>query len=638
MKAKSAPMGSWKSPLEASAIAVGTRTRSEIQSFGSDVYWLESLPQEAGRVTIVRNGESVLPSGFCARTRAHEYGGGSYIVCETGTYFVNLSDQDLYRLDAFPQAITQTGANERYADMCHPQGGNLLIAVCETHEPGKTEETVGQVSNRLVAIDLTDGRITTLHEGHDFYASPRIHKGRLAFIAWDHPNMPWDATLLYLAEFNQSTLCLDKTGIIAGGNGESVMEPHWGANRLFFLSDASGWWNLWCFDEAGSYCLHECEAEFGGPQWVFATSSFAVVADDLVIARRCSQGTESLVIIKGDGTLTEWHREAGSYDHLHWHEAARALLCVTGAPDRGARIECLAPSGEPRTPLAEAKDEVLASTYVSHPQAIEFESLEGPGYAYFYPPTNPDFAPAQDELPPLLVTTHGGPTSAARRSQILRIQYYTSRGWAVADLNYAGSTGFGTAYRRKLEGKWGIADVRDCEALVQCLASRRLVDSSRCAIRGGSAGGYTTLAALTFSDVFHAGASAYGISDLEALAADTHKFESRYLDSLVGPWPQMREEYKARSPIHHSHRLSCPIIFFQGGKDLVVPASQSMRMVAALDEKRIPHAYLLYPEEAHGFRDAKNIAHCLESEYQFFCRVFGIEIAEQGERLAIKYL
>lgn len=656
MTSLTAPYGSWASPLSASAIAAGAASYGEIQSFGTDIFWLESLPKEAGRVTLVRNGESILPKDFSVRSRVHEYGGGSYLVCEAGIYFVNFKDQELYQLRPVPQTLTQseggdpdahdvlvphaltrTSTNQRYADLCHPRGSNFLIAVCETHERDADGKSV-RVTNRLVAIHLTDGQVTTLHEGHDFYASPRVRDNQLAFIAWDHPNMPWDATLLYLAQFNQSVPSLDHAGIIAGGDGESVLEPRWGEKRLFFLSDTGGWWNIWCFDESGAHCLHECDAEFGGPAWLFAMGSFAPVHDDLVIARRIRQGEEALVVILGDGTLTEWHSKAGSYEYLLWHDSPKSLLCVTGAPDRGARIEQFSPSGETLRVLAENKRELLPSQYASMPQAIEFESHDGSGYAYFYPPTNPGYQPPAGQLPPLLVTTHGGPTSAARRVQNLRIQYYTSRGWAVADLNYAGSTGFGSAYRRKLNGKWGIADVKDCESLVRHLSSRGLVDPSRCAIRGGSAGGYTTLAALTFSNVFHAGASAYGISDLEALANDTHKFESRYLDSLIGPWPQMREAYKARSPIHHTDGLSCPIIFFQGGKDLVVPPNQSERMVAALDRKGIPHAYLLYPEEAHGFRDAKNIVHCLESEFQFFCRVFDIERAEPGPFLDIKHL
>ncbi len=637
MTIKTAPYGSWKSPLNASAIAVGAASYAEIQSFGMDVYWLESIPSEAGRVTLIRNGESILASGYSVRTRVHEYGGGSYVACEAGIYFVNFRDQDLYRLESVPRAVTRSGTHERYADLCHPEGSNLLIAVCETH-PKDDLGGPQEVSNRLVAINLANGQVTTLHEGHDFYGAPRIHGSQLAFIAWDHPNMPWDATLLYLAEFNQSEVRLEKVNVIAGGGGESIVEPHWGEKRLFYVSDATGWWNIWCFDEQGNRCLHECEAEFGGPQWVFATRSFAVVNDDLTIARRCKQGTETLVIITGDGSLSEWHSQAGGYDYLLWRDDPKGLLCVTGAPDRGARIEHFNPSGEARERLSRIETEALQAEYASSPQAIAFDSHGGVSHAYFYPPTNPEYRAPDRELPPLLVTTHGGPTAAARKHQNLRIQYYTSRGWAVADLNYAGSTGFGTAYRRKLEGQWGIADVRDCEALVQHLASFKLVDPMRCAIRGGSAGGYTTLAALTFSDIFQAGASAYGISDLEALAKDTHKFESRYLDTLVGPWPEESEKYKARSPIHHSHKLSCPIIFFQGGKDLIVPPNQSERMVSALDQKGIPHAYLLYPEEAHGFRDAKNMVHCLESEFEFFCRVFEINSAEPSATLEIKHL
>ncbi len=662
-------------------VAASAATYDEIQSLGEDVFWLESVPEEAGRVTICRNGEPLLPKGFSARSRVHEYGGGSYIACQAGIYFVNFRDQELYQVEHRPYALTDTGSSERYADLCHPEGADYLIAVCETHaatEPGECEH----VLNRLVTISLTDGSISTLHQGHDFYASPRMCGNRLAFVAWDHPNMPWQTTLLYLAELNPSTKALDSAHIIAGGEGESVMEPHWGETRLFFLNDADGWWNLCCHDAAGTRYLHQCEAEFGGPQWMFHSHSYAVITDELLVARRSCRGEESLVMIDGTGRLSDWHEQAGSYDHLHWHAAGERLLCVTGAPERGERIEefaitrrasraggdttsgrgeeCNSSNSSGRAslplaggansatitaskrpspvPLAGRAHQTLPDGCISIPQAIEFASDGGPAYAYFYAPTNPEHEADAGELPPLLVTTHGGPTTCARQRQNLRIQYYTSRGWAVADLNYAGSTGFGTAYRRKLDGRWGVSDVRDCEALVSCLAERKLIDANRAAIRGGSAGGYTTLAALTFSDVFRAGASAYGVSDLEALAKDTHKFESEYLDSLVGPWPEQSDIYKARSPLYSSDRLACPIIFFQGGRDVIVPPDQSQRMVDALDAKGIPHAYILYPEEGHGFRDAATIAHCLESEFAFFCRVFGINPADKLPHLDIKHL
>ena len=618
-----APYGSWKSPLSAASIARGAVGYAEIQAHGEDVYWLESRPEEAGRVSLVRNGERVTSSEFSVRTRVHEYGGGSYLACGAGVYFVNFSDQELYRIENSPQPVTHTGKAERYADFCHPARSNLLIAVCESHS-GSASGDEAEVFNRLVCIDLATGKVTTLHQGHDFYAAPRICGSRIAFIAWDHPNMPWDATLLYLADFDAAEQRLTNAGIIAGGSGESIMEPNWGDERLFFLSDATGWWNIWCFDDAGISCLHEAQAEFGSPAWVFALHSYAVVSDDLIIARRSRSGDEDLVIVEADGTLTKWHSQAGTYDSLHWRDSPAGLLCVTGSPGRAARIEYLSPTGDERSLLAGDGGHALADAYVSVPESIEFETQGGSSHAYFYPPTNPEFIGPMAERPPLLVTTHGGPTAAARRMQNLRIQYYTSRGWAVADLNYTGSTGYGREYRQRLKGQWGVADVRDCEALVAHLADLGRIDPLRSAIRGGSAGGYTTLAVLTFSKSFQAGASSYGISDLEALARDTHKFESRYLDSLVGPWPEERETYQARSPIHHTDKLSCPIIFFQGGKDPIVPPNQAQMMVRALDEKAIPHAYVFYPDEAHGFRDAKNIINYLESEYAFFCRVFGI--------------
>ncbi len=631
-----APMGSWQSPLDADVIAAGAVHFHEIQSLGEDIFWLESQPQEQGRVTLMRNGQSILPPGFSARSRVHEYGGGSYLACPVGAYFVNFSDQDLYELDngdGAPRRVTHSGKSERYADFCHVPDTSIAICVCETHNDDG-------ITNRLVVIDLFDGEIKTLHEGHDFYAAPRLSGHKLAFVAWDHPNMPWDATLLYLAEFDRRERRLENVTIIAGGDGASIMEPHWGEKRLFYLSDESGWWNIHSldcsFEASVSSILHEAHEEYGGPHWVFAAHTFAIINDDLLIARRIRQGEESLAIIKGDGTLTEWHSRAGSYDSLHWHESNHMLLCVTGTPERASRIEALMPSGEHEV-IASAARLPQSEHCASVPETVMFES-NGAAHAFFYPPTNPDYEGRTGERPPLLVTTHGGPTAMARRMQNLRIQYYTSRGWAVADLNYAGSTGYGTAYRRKLEGEWGIADVKDCEALVRHLVLNGLVDAKRCAIRGGSAGGYTTLAALTFSDAFQAGASAYGISDLEALAKDTHKFESRYLDSLVGPWPEAKRTYMARSPIHHSEHLACPIIFFQGGKDLVVPPNQSQLMVDALDKKGIAHAYVFYPEEGHGFRDANNIAHALRAEYQFLCQAFGIAPADTMLDIEVKHL
>ncbi len=625
-----AAFGSWKSPLNADAVAAGAVHYHEIQSLGEDIFWLEARPQEQGRVTLVQSGQSVLPPGFSARSRVHEYGGGSYLVSSIGIYFVNFADQEIYELDkggGAPRRVTETGSSTRYADFCHVAGTSLAACVCETH-------TDREVINRLIAVDLVDGDVTTLHEGHDFYAAPRVNGEKLAFIAWDHPSMPWDATLLYLAELDHRRL--QNIGIIAGGDGASIMEPHWGEARLFYLSDEAGWWNIFSFDASGTSIVYAAREEFGAPPWALAAHTFAVVNDELVIARRVRQGEESLAIINGDGTLTEWPHRAGAYDCLHWHKASERLLCVTGAPERSSRIEALEPSGE-REVIASAGNPPLAANFASAPETVQFES-GGAAHAFFYPPTNPDHEGQPHERPPLLVTTHGGPTAMARRMQSPRIQYYTSRGWAVADLNYAGSTGYGTAYRRKLKGQWGIADVSDCEALVKYLAAHGLIDETRCAIRGGSAGGYTTLAALTFSDVFQAGASAYGISDLEALAKDTHKFESSYLDSLIGPWPEAKSTYRARSPIHHSERLSCPIIFFQGGKDVVVPPNQSQMMVEALDKKSIGHAYLFYPQEGHGFRDAKNIAHALRAEYQFLCQAFGITPADRMLDIDVKHL
>ncbi len=645
-----APYGSWPSAVSAQTLIAGVVGLTSLKTDGTHLYWLESRPEEGGRTVLLRadvradvrderDGISVAsreltPPPFNVRSRVHEYGGGACTVSESdGTvFFVNFEDQNLYRISGNDEVtrITHSGPEIRFADFVLDADRNRLISVVEHHHPDR------EPTNFIGAIDLTSGDLTTLTEGHDFYAAPRLSpdNGRLAFIAWDHPNMPWDGTTLELAELNPAG---DPTQIhsIAGGARESVQQPVWQSDEaLLFISDVNGFWNLYRYDSSGIYCVLEDGADYAGPAWAFDARSFLLIDAEHVIVRRQGPDGEELVLVNTRTTLATPLTESGA-SRVAFASPVRlngAVCYVASFRDRMPAIERMPLSGGAPATIATAGGPAFNPGDIAVGSPLSFPTRDGAeAHGFFYEPTSSDWQGPEGERPPLLVLSHGGPTGATSASLSLAIQYYTSRGWAVLDVNYRGSSGYGRDYRSALNGQWGILDVTDCEDGVRYLVGAGKVDGDRVAIRGGSAGGYTTLAALTTTQTFRAGASHYGIGDLSALARDTHKFESRYLDGLLGSEGALVE----RSPINHLDAFNCPVIFFQGSDDKVVPPNQSQAMASALRSKGIPVAYLEFAGEGHGFRDASNIIRSIEAEYAFFCRVFSITPADDLPELDI---
>ncbi|MEW6733240.1 MAG: S9 family peptidase, partial [Acidobacteriota bacterium] len=613
-----APYGCWKSPITSDLIVTGAIGLEELTSDGEDLYWIEMRPSEGGRNVIVRrtpDGQltDITPPPFNARTRVHEYGGGDYVVLDGTVYFSNFADQRIYRVvaGATPESITPEQA-WRYADIVIDRQLNRLICVREDHSVAGHEPI-----NTLVSISLNgSGEIKELVAGNDFYSSPRLSPDnrRLAWLTWRHPNMPWDGTELWIAEIKEDG-SLAKAERIAGGADESICQPEWSPDGLLhFVSDRTGWWNLYRWRQGHSESLCKMAAEFANPQWVFGMSFYAFESAERIICSYLERGSSRLASLDTTTrTLTPIELPYTDIANVHTR-SGQVLLRGGSAIEPTSIVEVELTTGV-RQVLRRATSIEIDSGYLSIPQAIEFPTTSGlTAHAFFYPPKNRDYKAPSGEKAPLLVKSHGGPTSAASTRFNLTIQYWTSRGIAVLDVNYRGSSGYGRAYRQQLNGQWGVADVDDCVNGVRYLIERGLVDGNRLAIDGGSAGGYTTLCALTFRDTFKAGASYYGVSDLDVLVQDTHKFEARYLDRLIGPYPERIDLYKERSPIHFTDRLSCPVILFQGLDDKVVPPNQAEMMVAALRAKGLPVAYVPFEGEQHGFRQAKNIKRALDSE------------------------
>jgi dipeptidyl aminopeptidase/acylaminoacyl peptidase len=631
MAKKTAPYGSWRSPITSDLIVSETIGLGSIACDGDDIFWLETRPTEAGRNVIVRRNadghiRDVTPAPFSARTRVHEYGGAPFVVADSVVYFANDADQRLYRqtLDAQPQAITSPGSR-RYANGIVDRKRGRLICVCEDHG------SQGEPSNTLSTLDLKgNGQTRVLASGNDFYASPCLSPDgrRLAWLTWNHPNMPWDGTELWVGSLTGDDTLIEAR-CIAGSDAESVFQPQWSpTGELYFISDRSGWWNLYRWCSGRIEPVVEMGAEFGLPQWVFGMSTYGFVSPQRIVCAFNERGLWQLAII--DTTTCKLSRIDSPYSDIGGvGTAAGRAFFIAGSAREPASVLIFDPDSGRMEVLRRSSDVDIDTGYISAPEQLAFPTKDGKtAYAIYYAPRNCDYAALADMCPPLIVECHGGPTAAASTTLSLKRQYWTSRGFAVVSVNYAGSTGYGRAYRERLNGQWGIADVDDCLAAARYLIEQGKADRERIAISGGSAGGYTVLCALTFHHLFKAGASYYGISDLEALAHDTHKFESRYLDRLVGPYPAQRELYRARSPIHFAERLSCPVIFFQGLEDRVVPPNQTERMVQALSRSGIPVAYLAFEGEQHGFRQAGNIKAALDAELYFYSRVFGFEPAD----------
>jgi dipeptidyl aminopeptidase/acylaminoacyl peptidase len=615
----------------------------ELQPSGGALFWLERRPAEGGRTVVVRRERDgkvsdVTPSGFNVRTRVHEYGGGSYVVDGDRVYFSNFADQRVYRQDVAgePQAITAdppAPGSIRYADARVTSDGRWLVCVRELHE-------ADQVTNEL-AVLATDGSGSprTLSGGRDFYSNPRLSPdgARLAWLEWDHPNMPWDGTELRVAEFD-GPVELGTSRLVAGGPTESIFQPEWSpGGELHFISDRTGWWNLYRERRDEVEPVAPREAEIGLPQWIFGYSRYAFLEDGRIGCAFDSDGESHLALIDpGSGELRDLEL---AIETAYLRSDGRRFLMIGQTASEFPTVYSLDPDvGEPEL-LHRAHAHGLDHAFLSPARRIEFPTEEGrTAHAFYYAPRNPGFDAPKGEQPPLIVMSHGGPTSASTGDLDLGVQFWTTRGFAVVDVNYGGSTGYGREYRERLRGRWGEVDLADCVNAARYLADRGDADGARLAITGGSAGGYTTLCALTFTDVFAAGASHFGIGDLETMTRDTHKFESRYLDSLVGPYPEEAERYRARSPIHFTDRLSCPVILLQGLEDEVVPPAQAEEMVRALEAKGLPYAYLPFEGEQHGFRAAENIVRALEAELYFYSRVFGFQLAEPVEPVEIANL
>lgn len=635
------PYGSWRSPITAELVAAGEIGLEQIQIDGEDVYWIERRAQEGGRKVVVRRSPdgqitAITPVGFNARTRVHEYGGGDYAVGGGSVMFANFADQRLYlqEPESEPKPLTRD-LPLRFADGRIDRHRNLLFCVREDHRGG------GEPVNTLVRIDLAGNTVGEIvAQGNDFYAAPRLSPdgSRLAWLSWNHPNMPWDGTELWVSRINDDGSVRDQQKI-AGGTDESIFQPEWSPDgALYFVSDRTGWWNIyrWHQDQIEPVC--PMEAEFGQPQWVFGTSLYDFVSAQQIVCSYSKDGCDYLAMLDIKKRAFR-HVDVPCTSISQVRCAGNHVALIGASPTDATSIVLLDLSTYDFEILRRSRDVTLDPTYVSQPRPIEFSTDQGlTAHGYFYPPQNGDYVAPAGEKPPLLVMSHGGPTASTSSALKYSIQYWTSRGIAVLDVNYRGSSGYGRVYRQQLNENWGIADVDDCVNGALDLVEGGAADGNRLAIRGGSAGGYTTLCALTFRDVFKAGASHYGVSDLEALARDTHKFESRYLDRLIGPYPERRELYVARSPIHFTDRLNCAMILFQGLEDKVVPANQAERMFEAVRAKKLPVAYLTFEGEQHGFRKAENIKRVLEAELYFYSRVFGFELADPVEPVQIENL
>jgi dipeptidyl aminopeptidase/acylaminoacyl peptidase len=629
-----APYGSWRSPLTADAIASGDVTLSAPE-LGADgaVWWLERRPEEGGRYVLVRDGASVTPGETNVRTRVHEYGGGAWLLHGETAFFTDFGDQRMYRVEpgSEPVAITpeppEPGA-VRYADGRATPDGTRIVCVRETHGEGEPV-------NEIVSLPADgEGEPVVLASGRDFYSFPRLSPDgtRLAFTCWDHPNMPWDGTELWVAP-------LDRPGAlrhVAGGPVESIWQPEWDdRGRLHWVSDRSGWWQLY---RQGEQLTDERRAEVGYPQWLFGGSTYAFLANGDIAVVRCERGEERLHVLRGGepGQLVDLGLPYTAFEFPALRARGDRLLFVAASPATDPALVSWTAAGG-AIELRSSSDEPLADGLVSRPRTLAFPTSGGrTAHAFYYPPANPDVEGPAGERPPLIVQSHGGPTGHSPPELNRETLFWTSRGIGVVDVNYGGSSGFGRGYRDSLQGQWGVVDTDDCIAAARYLVEAGEVDGDRLAIHGGSAGGYTTLCALVFHDVFAAGASYYGVADAETLATDTHKFESRYLDGLIGPYPEAAELYRERSPIHYAERLNAAVILFQGLEDEVVPPAQAETMVAALAANGVPHAYLPFEGEQHGFRRAETIVASLEAELSFYAQIFGFTPADAIEPVKIE--
>lgn len=637
-----APYGSWASPIGPDLLLKGTvQMRNQMLRWdGEELYWSELRPDEGGRIVVCRRDGSgaradVTPAAFNARTRVHEYGGGHFAVHDGTVWFTNFDDQRLYRQDrgGAPRPISPA-ADFRHADMKVDPLRGLVYAVREDHSTGAAEAV-----NTLVALPADGkGDVITIAAGNDFYSSPRLSPdgNRLAWLTWNHPNMPWDGCELWIGELGRGG-SVTSSRKIAGGHSEAIVQPEWSpAGELYFASDRTDWWNLYRARGEGDEAVCRYAAEFGGPHWVFGQRYYDFAGpDELICLYSLAGGTRLGRLDLNSGTL---HHIELLYTALHGLQVSgRKAACFASSASLAERVLVVDLDTQAQDVVAVANPAHIDSGYLSIPRPIEFPTEHGlTAHALYYPPRNKDFEGPAGEKPPLVVHCHGGPTGSAGPTYPFEFQYWTSRGLAYVDVNYGGSAGYGRAYRQRLNGEWGVVDVDDCINAARHLVEQGLVDPERVSITGGSAGGYTALLSLTKREFYNAGASHFGIGDLVLFIKETHKFESRYVDTLVGPYPERADVYRDRSAINFADKLRCPLILFQGLEDQVVPPSQAETFVAVCQKKKLPYAYVAFEGEQHGFRQEKNIRRALEGELYFLSRIFGFQVADEIDPVEIE--
>ena len=633
--------GSWDSEISPQKIVEGGLIFSEIRTNDSNIYFLEGRPSESGRYVIVKQNsdgttEDIFTQNYNSRNAVHEYGGGSYAVGKQNLYFSNWEDQKIYSVNGKNiSPITEEPDNPRalrYADLTLSNDEKWLFCVRETHFENK------EAKNELVAVSTEKKSTIILASGRDFYSSPRQNpnNNEICWLEWDHPNMPWDGTELFIGNF-ESKSNLEKKHI-DGSKNISIIQPEWSSSgELIYISDESGWWNLSKYSKGKNSTILSEESDHGGPSWQFGFSTYFIKDDFIYLRGKSKKSNKGLIRkINFSGEIIEEikvkHTSIGYISNIN-----NNVVYIGSSPNSNSEIATLDLIEKDLNILKESNPVTFDLEDISIAEEISFPTTYNEkAYAYFYKPQNKNYEGLAEEKPPLIVISHGGPTSATNDALSLSIQYWTSRGFAVVDVNYRGSTGYGRAFRDSLKGNWGVYDTDDCIAAADFLSENGLVDSSRVAIKGGSAGGYTTINALTFHDRFAVGATYYGIADLSVFIDDTHKFESRYLDTLIGRYPEEKQKYYDRSAINFTDQLSCPMIIFQGTEDKIVPPSQAEIMAKGLRDKKIPFSLIMYEGEQHGFRQSKNIISSLESELYFYSKVLGFKTFEELESINIE--
>ncbi len=639
---QTAPYGSWKSPITSESMTASTIRIEDVVLDGQDIYWSELHPNEKGRYAIERSMpdgsvRELLPAPWSARTRVHEYGGAAFTVIDGTIYFQNDADQRVYRLDAAGSTTPLTpDADIRHADFTYDRTHDRLICVREDHTTGASEAV-----NAIGSIPL-DGSMhcEVLAGGHDFYATPRVSPDgtQLCWLSWDHPNMPWDGAELWLGDLDADG-SIGNQRLVAGSKTESIFQPIWSPDgTLYFASDRTGFWNIYRNTPDGPAIVLEKPNEYGRPLWVFSISTFGFIDAQRILATSFAGGKWGLSIIDvATGAETPIELPSTAIGDLIVHDGIAAF--TAGSPVEATALVRFDLESGKLTKLRSTSASEPDRGYLSVPGMIDFPTTGGKiAHGFYYPPQNKDYVAPEGELPPLIVQSHGGPTASTGTALRLQIQYWTSRGFAVLDVDYGGSTNYGREYRKRLDGQWGIVDIDDCVNGAKHLIAEGLVDPDRVIIMGWSASGYTTLSALAFRDFFKAGISFYGIGDLEAMTADTHKFESRYLDGLIGPYPEAIDRYKERSAINHVDNISAPMLILQGLEDKIVPPNQARMMYDAVAAKGLPVAMVLYEGEQHGFRKSETIRHSQDVSLYFLGKVFGFEPADEVPSVEIANL